>query len=197
MGNYYGVPRSRAPGPLSVNKKSIDPHHRHQEELKREEELYQRIEQDRREGRSLLRQMDPKSDDEDWAAVINKVNSKKKNLLKKIERQERRLRRQKKRQRRKADAAGSFSINLLTLKQSLDMESPPVPGTFDANLVSIDSRGRKSTTCKSVLRWKQSVVPIKRHRSDATAPSIAEDENGCAILEEEDIKVQVIQATMG
>jgi len=85
-----------------------------------DEEFLSRLEQERREGRALLREMVLKSDDLDWEKVIKKAEELHHGQEKKLMNKERRWRQRETRkvldQRRKVDAIGSFSVNLLTMK---------------------------------------------------------------------------------
>lgn len=85
-----------------------------------DEEFLSRIEQERREGRALLREMVVKSDDLDWEQVIKKAEELHRKEETKLMKRERRWRQRETRkvldQRRKVDAIGSFSVNLLTMK---------------------------------------------------------------------------------
>eukprot|EP00977_Amphora_coffeiformis_P017637 scaffold5833_cov165-Amphora_coffeaeformis.AAC.11 len=87
-----------------------------------DEEFLSRLEQERREGRALLREMVVKSDDLDWEKVIKKAEELHRGQEKKLMKKERRWRQRETRkvldQRRKVDAVGSFSVNLLTMKVS-------------------------------------------------------------------------------
>jgi len=168
-----------------AQKKSSD-----QKLLKQQEEevqWYNKMEQDRREGRALLRRMVIKSDDEDWKAVIDQADSLKKKKDKIIKKQEKRWRRQTKKQRKKYDATGSFSVNLLTMKQSMETDcataAEPSNSKMENNScgkmevdISKNSNKGNGAAGAGVHRWRQSVVPVTRHRSDATATSFAEDD---------------------
>ena len=85
-----------------------------------DEEFLSRLEQERREGRALLREMVVKSDDLDWEQVIRKAEELHRKQETKIMKRERRWRQRETRkvldQRRKVDAIGSFSVNLLTMR---------------------------------------------------------------------------------
>ena len=85
-----------------------------------DEEFLSRLEQERREGRALLREMVVKSDDLDWEQVIRKAGELHRKQEVKISKRERKLRQRETRkvldQRRKVDAIGSFSVNLLTMR---------------------------------------------------------------------------------
>ena len=85
-----------------------------------EEEWLSRMEQERSEGRALLRHMVVKSDDLDWGGVIRVAEELHRKEERSISRRERKCRqRHTKRaldKRRKADAVGSFSVNLLTMR---------------------------------------------------------------------------------
>ena len=85
-----------------------------------DEEWLSRLEQERREGRALLREMVVKSDDLDWERVIRKADELHRKQEQKIMKRERRWRQRETRkvldQRRKIDATGSFSVNLLTMR---------------------------------------------------------------------------------
>lgn len=122
-------------------------------DAEKEQALLQKLKQDRREGRALLRRMVVKSDDVDWPAVIAKADSLHQKQLEKLKQQEQRHRkREKKRvldQRKKADAAGSFSINLLTMRHS---EEEYCDIKNNNNIIS--SSHRRS--------------PFRKDRSDAT-----------------------------
>lgn len=87
-----------------------------------DEEFLSKLEQERREGRALLREMVVKSDDLDWERVIKKADELHRNQEKKLMKKERKWRRRETQkaldQRRKVDAVGSFSVNLLTMKMS-------------------------------------------------------------------------------
>eukprot|EP00527_Entomoneis_sp_CCMP2396_P003866 CAMPEP_0198145438 /NCGR_PEP_ID=MMETSP1443-20131203/23467_1 /TAXON_ID=186043 /ORGANISM="Entomoneis sp., Strain CCMP2396" /LENGTH=170 /DNA_ID=CAMNT_0043809091 /DNA_START=46 /DNA_END=558 /DNA_ORIENTATION=- len=115
----------------------------------KEEEIHMKMEQDRREGKALLRRMVIKSDDEDWKAVMEQADSSKQKQREKEKKLERRWRHQKTKERKKFDAQGSFSINLLTMKQSEDSGIPE----------------RNSD-------WLQT---IGRHLSDSTTTSLADE----------------------
>ena len=85
-----------------------------------DEEFLFRREQERREGRALLREMVVKSDDLDWEQVIKKAEELHRKQETKLMKRERRWRQRETRkaldQRRKVDAIGSFSVNLLTMR---------------------------------------------------------------------------------
>jgi hypothetical protein len=88
-----------------------------------DEEMKQRMEDERQEGQALLRSMVTTDDKVDWQAIIQKaeqLHSRERALLQQQSGQERRLfvQRQKRalQKRRKFDSIGSFSINLLTYR---------------------------------------------------------------------------------
>lgn len=87
-----------------------------------DEEWLLRLEQERREGRALLREMVVKSDDLDWEKVIKKADElhrkQEQKIMKKERKWQKRETRKKLTERRKADAIGSFSVNLLTMRVS-------------------------------------------------------------------------------
>lgn len=87
-----------------------------------DEEWLIRLENERREGRALLREMVVKSDDLDWEKVIKKADELHRKHESKITRKERKWQKRESRkalmERRKVDAIGSFSVNLLTMRGS-------------------------------------------------------------------------------
>jgi hypothetical protein len=86
-----------------------------------------RLELERREGRALLREMVVKSDDLDWDKIISTAAELHRHQEQKIMKKERRWRKRETRKvldkRRKADAVGSFSVNLLTMRPSKEDNS--------------------------------------------------------------------------
>ena len=120
-----------------------------------ERKFLEQMAQDRREGRALLRRMIVKSDDVDWKDVIMQADSLHQREQERWQQQEQRNRRREKKraldQRKKADAVGSFSVNLLTMKHS------------EEDVMSVDLFRR-----------------FRKHRSDAThsiASSVVNDDD--------------------
>ncbi|KAL7557260.1 hypothetical protein ACA910_001791 [Epithemia clementina (nom. ined.)] len=142
--------------PSSINHHSVSPRSAATTPAEEEQDLLQKLEQDRREGRALLRRIVVKSDDVDWKSVIAKADSLHQKQQEKLKQQEQRNRRREKKRaldlRKKYDAAGSFSVNLLTMKHSEE--------DFYSSSISSASRLRRA--------------PFRKHRSDATR-SIASD----------------------
>ena len=130
-----------------------------------DEDFVSKLEQERREGRALLREMVVKSDDLDWQQVIKKAGELHQIEEKKLMKKERRWRQRETRkaldQRRKVDAVGSFSVNLLTMKVSEEDSS-------------------------AVLRWRQ-----RAQSSASTSATSSNDESDARSMDVSSIHTPV------
>ena len=113
------------------------------------------MEQDRREGKALLREMVVKSDDVDWDAVIRQADFLHKKEQERLQKREHRWRKNQKKKalgrRKKYDAVGSFSVNLLTMR-----------GSDDDSL--------------AIARWRNDVVGRSRSETNSAVSSSDQDE---------------------
>ena len=125
-----------------------------------EQALRNKLKQDRREGRALLRRRVLKSDDDnDDEHYTMRADFLYQKHQERVQQHNKRIeRRQKKRaldQRKKYDASGSFSVNLVTMKQSSEDDG-------------VDHNNKKHRNTNKQL------TVFRKHRSDATR-SIASD----------------------
>jgi predicted protein tyrosine phosphatase len=113
-----------------------------------DEEWYKQMERDRNEGRALLKKIVLKSDDVDWESIIVQAEffyqREKKQLKKRVRKWRRKQTLQALDRRRRYEAAGSFSVNLLTIAASDDVEPSGVKNWRDAY-----NMGSHSLTCSS------------------------------------------------